>query len=135
MIQASLGCLPRCSQNQFPFLIQEVIQKITGGDFQILSDERFQEAGPKRCSAARVPPCQARGSAEDSEEGTKGRGPGLPPAFTTPRTSGLPPSKMTDGFRGKAAAVPMFLLSTGAQPLVLCQSASWPSLGEEPPAP
>ena len=105
-----------------PFLIQEVDSEDTPRRFpQILSDQRLQEAGPERCSAVRVPPCQARRSAEDWAVGP-GAGGWLTPAFTTPRTSGLPPSKDANGFHVKAAAVPMSLLRRGTEPSP-CSSA------------
>lgn len=105
-----------------PFLIQEVDSEDNPRRFpQILSDQRLQEAGPERCSAARVPPCQARRSAEDWAVGTRGRG--LAHSCLHHTQDFRPaPIQECKWIHVKAAAVPMSLLRRGTEPSP-CSSA------------
>lgn len=75
-IQAALRAAQVFSEPP-PFSFRKWIQKITEGDSPKSSvTDVFGRLDPKCCSAARVPPYQARESAEDWAVGTKGRGPG-----------------------------------------------------------
>ena len=117
-----------------PFLIQEVDSEDNPRRFpHILSDQRLQEAGPERSSAARVPPCQARRSAEDWAVGTRGRG--LAHSCLHHTQDFRPaPIQGCKWIPRKSCRCPHVPAQEGdrTQPLFLCQSASWPSLGEEP---
>lgn len=62
------------------------------------------------------PTLSGQGVCRGLGSGDKGQGAWLTPAFTIPKTSGLPPSKTANGFHVKAAAVPMSLLRRGTEP-------------------
>lgn len=108
-----------------PFSFKKWIQKIAQGDSPESSVTNvFGRLNPNAARLQGSRPVRPGGLQRTGQWG-QGAGSWLTPAFTTPRTSGLPPSKNANGFHVKAAAVPMSLLRRGTEPSP-CSSARVP---------